>query len=125
MGWFRYFFVVSVIIGALLVSYGFKEISSQQVRQDKLISQVHSLVLKNEKLATAVAASNKRELSNRTSNVSVWCGAINENRAESIRLSAVHHRHGTEAYKLKLLSCPTLEHNTLNSGIVKEVLTLP
>lgn len=109
--WFRYFFVVSVVVGALLVSLGFHEIDVGQQHQNANARQLHALVIKNEALAKAVATSHARELHNRTSNVSVWCGAINEGRKEGMRL----HR-GEAAYKLKLLDCKAIEAHTLTSG---------
>lgn len=48
--WFRYFFVVSVVVGALLVSIGFHEIAAQQKSQDTTSHILHALIINNQKL---------------------------------------------------------------------------
>jgi hypothetical protein len=101
-GWFRYFFVASVIIGALLVSVGFSEIASQKTNEGHRATQIESMQTGLAHVSGAIAA-------NRIDVIIVLCNAQNESRAEGIRLHA--HDTGAKRYKLKLLSCSSLEQS--------------
>ena len=105
---FRYFFALSVIIGALAIGWGFTEIQSQQTGQKTLIMNVEKEAKKQGDLSVAVAEIIKSNLDNRAKNIGTWCGAINANRIESKRT--------IPGWKLKPLDCKGLERATVKSG---------
>src|SRR5208282_5266405 len=72
--WFRYFFVVSVIVGALLVSLGFAEIASQQHTQNALS---HRLAVATEQIESIKA----HETATRVNNENILCAAENSTRS--------------------------------------------
>lgn len=111
---FRYFFIVSVVIAALLVGYGFAQIQESQRQQASLIVRIEKEATAQGDLAVRVAAITKSNLDNRVKNVGTWCGAINENRAEGIRKNQFVT--GARRSRLKLLDCKALERATIQSG---------
>jgi hypothetical protein len=64
--WFRYFFVVSVVVGALLVGYGFHQIEIQHV-------ELHALIVKNQHLVTQSAETAYQSAKTRITTVSQRC----------------------------------------------------
>lgn len=97
--------IVGWIILLIGVGLGFARIESTANEAGNTAKGLASLVSYNEQAA-------KNQQINRTSNVAVWCGAINENRIEARRL-------GGAQYSLPNLNCKQLEEQTARSSTVK------
>lgn len=88
------------VIGYLLLAGGLGYIA---VQQSDTVNKVDN--------------SSKNQLTNRVSNVGVWCQAINENREEAIRRAAqAKPVTGLPPYGLKPLDCNLLKRETARSG---------
>jgi hypothetical protein len=108
---FQFFIVIAVAVAIALAGISYAKFEGQNHRLGTAVHQLYVDQSQIKALAVQVAASKKREAENNTTNVTVWCGAINEGRREGLRL------HGNEpAYKVRLLDCAKLEKNTALSA---------